>query len=496
MTDPAVPRRYALLSQRGSVWSLARAIGASDRRELIDWRPAGADVPPEEAWKFIRDVPGIEAVLVDADDAPTLDSARQLAMRGMPLVVHALASLPPEFITEMSLYDAEGSTRIVPWFDHRQGLEGRQDWAHLKQWLKEMPADQITSIHLERSLEDQSRTNDVRREAFLTETLLADLDLLRMIGGDYSQVTLIRTGGDERSYDSQTLQLAGPGLPDATCTYRRSNVPSGLNLRIDGTTSHAQVVAEDDNLVWRVDGREVDRYQPPEDWGDDARIAQRDSTLSMLDDLLTHSRGAARWSDLVRIFDIAEAMERSLRRRRTIDLHFETTSERSQFKTHMAAIGCGVILWTMFGIIGLLFAGAVLDPRDNMQRTAEAADFVLRNDEFTRGSPTPTDEGGAHVRQIAEQMNLNESVVFIEATDAPDIDAARLASVRNTLAEKGADEEGRVVVRPLRGQWFTLLMQLARVLVFAPVGVFLLFQVLLLIAKPAAASKQRNDKHV
>ena len=52
---------------------------------------------------------------------------------------------------------------------------------------------------------------------------------------------------------------------------------------------------------------------------------------------------------------------RSIRRRRTIDLHFESTSERTQFKTQMTALGCGVLGYLFFGLIAYLLVGELLD---------------------------------------------------------------------------------------------------------------------------------------
>ncbi len=88
------------------------------------------------------------------------------------------------------------------------------------------------------------------------------------------------------------------------------------------------------------------------------------------------------WADAVRAFDLLDAARRSLKRRRTVELQFESTSERSQFKTHMTTIGCGLLLFTMFGLIGLLFAGRMLDPRDAQQKQSEVAGFVLRESDF------------------------------------------------------------------------------------------------------------------
>jgi hypothetical protein len=50
-----------------------------------------------------------------------------------------------------------------------------------------------------------------------------------------------------------------------------------------------------------------------------------------------------------------------VRRRRSIDIYFETQSERSQFKTQMTAIGCGVLCLTLVAVIVLLMIGALFD---------------------------------------------------------------------------------------------------------------------------------------
>ena len=53
------------------------------------------------------------------------------------------------------------------------------------------------------------------------------------------------------------------------------------------------------------------------------------------------------WSELVKAFETVDATHRSVKRRRTIELHFEPMSERAIFKTQMTAIGCGVLMGTL-----------------------------------------------------------------------------------------------------------------------------------------------------
>lgn len=481
MSESFVPRRYAVLrgatSQSIAMKRLCAAIETSDRHELVE--PLGSSTNSVDAdWRAFVEDEQIDAVIIAAYDEPALQIARQLAIHGKSLIVEASPSLPAEFVTEMSLYETEGTSQLRPWFAHRPLVDG------VRNGINAASLGAITSLERERTI-DLPAADD---ERFLTEQTFADIDLLRTLGGDYSQVTCLRTGGGDGAFGTQTLQLAGTDLPDATCIHRRTPSPVPEILRVVGTDDSAELTGDDDHLIWSVGGDEIDRWAAPPH-----KNASQDLLLHQLDSLWASEQPSSRWSDLVRIFDIGEAAERSLRRRRAIDLHFEATSERSQFKTHMATIGCGVILWTMFGMIGLLFAGAVLDPRDGMQREAEAASFVLREDEFTPTAPTLTEAGQQHVHQIANQMSLNESVVYIEAADGTD-EAQRLNEDRRqevwaALSNSGVEDSHRVVVRPIKGKWFAAMMQLARVLVFAPVGLFLLVQGLLAITKPAASAQ-------
>lgn len=64
-------------------------------------------------------------------------------------------------------------------------------------------------------------------------------------------------------------------------------------------------------------------------------------------------------NDLYRAFDLLEGAHRSLRRRRTVDLYFDTPSERSNFKSTMTAVGCSLLMLTLLTILLGLGAGAI-----------------------------------------------------------------------------------------------------------------------------------------
>ena len=57
--------------------------------------------------------------------------------------------------------------------------------------------------------------------------------------------------------------------------------------------------------------------------------------------------------------ELMAGLEKSLRRRRTVDVYFDGVSERGAFKTQMTAIGCGVLTYVTFGMIVFLVIAQV-----------------------------------------------------------------------------------------------------------------------------------------
>ncbi len=486
MSETETPRRFALLGSE-NLWSLTMALVHSDTHKVVAM--ALTDRTADKAgklslhddWESLLNDDAVDAVIVCGERPEVLEFARQLAARGKPLIVPVWPTFPREFVAELSLFDAEGTSKLLPCFENRQEAEP----------LRELIADgrlgTITSIQLDRSDADFTRFGS--DHTWHSGVRFDDIDWLRLLGGDYSQVTLIRSGGDDAgTFVTQTLQLAGPGLPDAICTYRRSNSPSDLRLRIDGSEGTAELQLEGEGeqreFVVRVDGVETLRQSTT---NDPAKL------LADLDRSWKQEPGSAQWRDFVRVHEISEAMQRSLRRRRTIDLHFETASERSQFKTQMATVGCFVLVYTFFASVAMLFAGAVLDPRDKLQRTSEAADFILTRDEFDAASDQLTPLGEQHLEEIAKRWQSSTAAVVILESDSQSdqlgevssMDRNRLTVVQRHLSEKGVRRvEERTVVRRLAADRFRTLMTIGRVIAFAPLGVFLLMQLLLFVSRP------------
>lgn len=336
---------------------------------------------------------------------------------------------------------------------------------------------------------------------------LQDADLLRSLcGGEYRRVTAIHSGVTDQGISTASVSLAGEGVPDAMWALR-----TGATARCELTVT---TVAGAAVLVWAED-------QPPTLTVNCKEVTLRSSirensavrpNQTALEGALSPSSsphssveagkggpgtnkvpdGVTPWADAVRAFDLLDAARRSLKRRRTVELQFESTSERSQFKTHMTTIGCGLLLFTMFGLIGLLFAGRMLDPRDAQQKQSEVAGFVLRESDF-QGAALNSFGRETLTEIIASYERRNATILIEGSSEAEATGQQRRGTVVQALTEAGLPAaETRTLVRPLSGQWFKRLMTAAWVLLFLPLGIFLGFQCLLTVTPEDRAPGRRE----
>jgi hypothetical protein len=179
-------------------------------------------------------------------------------------------------------------------------------------------------------------------------TLMHAIDACSSLGFASSQVTVL--GIDSNGAPSANRQVVLSG-----CVADGSVRPA--------VTFNCSRSAEQFHLCGQAGEHSVDRY-----------IVIPGHVDSLPDDLamLLCERVAQRLPNAVfcqasmeqfsRTLQVVGAVDRSIRRRRTIDVYIDELTERSVFKTQMTAIGCGVLTWLMLGMIGYLLVGQLLKP--------------------------------------------------------------------------------------------------------------------------------------
>jgi hypothetical protein len=195
-------------------------------------------------------------------------------------------------------------------------------------------------VACERQLEDRSKKS-------VTVAFARDVDVLRCLCGELNQIGAMGTFGDESAYGNLSVQLAGPhGLLARWAAVPPEDGPPGSGrLVVTGSRGKIALSMPTDGLPWSMtlSGSPTREFT---DWNPAAITLQR---------FIDAIGGASTSPDLIdaaHAVELAETIDRSLVRRRTIDLHFEDHTEENTFKGMMAAGGC---LLLMLGLGLVLF---------------------------------------------------------------------------------------------------------------------------------------------
>lgn len=290
-----------------------------------------------------------------------------------------------------------------------------------------------------------------------------------MRGEDQIQETTVRLEAEpaDSSRIPEVLWALSRGMSESQWTLRLSHEEDVVTIRASSRISDA-----------------ADSHVPTHSLEDGVKT----EILDQLQGILSRLRDGVplrSMEEVTRLGEFGAAAKRSRQRRRTIVVQHEDSSERSQFKSQMAAFGCGALLWTIFGSVAMLVLAASIDPRDGEQRLSEAAGYILSQAEFQDDSWKLSDEGKETLRVIASSWSATSPVLIIEKSAAnPDLDRQREQTVVAELRDMGVRMmESRIAVRELHGRWFRPFVLSGWAIVFAPIGIALGAQALILVAR-------------
>jgi len=321
-----------------------------------------------------------DVTLVAGASEATLAGARQLAVDGRPLALLPQAGQGSAFIYELSLTHDDNQVPLVP----IPRLEVHPLSRQLKRLVETGELGQLILLRLERKIPSRQPTagssphgGSVEPGSSVSLTagevdaaFLDDVALLRYLAGNFNRITAVHSGSDDTQITLATITLGGDELAEATWTAQRGH--PAWQLEVTGTDASATLTLSSDwsgtletaggSDAHGTDGggsdaggsdargtdgggSDADGSKPAADseWKS-ARDAKHSSvgtgvleahdTTSRVDDDDGASLGAAQltaveeslkkpvsaWTELTRNFEIVDAVGRSLRRRRTIDL--------------------------------------------------------------------------------------------------------------------------------------------------------------------------------
>ena len=285
-------------------------------------------------WEPLLVASSLQAIIAGgiSDEAHT--AIRQLMQSEVPLYVRPHPSQGLSLAYELTLLAAERSVPVRPLWPQRTPplLIAARTW--LQQQLQP-----LRFVELNRTLA-ASTISGHELDEWLLQQQLDDLELLRWFGLQASRVTALRTSRPESQHRRLAITLdAEDGVQGLWSGETDIGSPNRGLLSVQCADGRIMLEQTESGTWQQSAGPDLSPYLPGEPlWLDD------DAT----------------WDEAVQVFEWMDATTRALERRRSIELHNEPLSERTIFKTQMAALGCAVLCATLFLGLGYLALAAVI----------------------------------------------------------------------------------------------------------------------------------------
>ena len=461
--------------------SLKFALGVPDEA-LGDLMARSPGMRICESWEDLLSS-SFDRLIFAGRDAALLEGARQLAADGQSLVLIPHAAQGSAFVYSLSLVHDDNQVPLIP----LPTLASTPLVDELCQKIQARELGEVMLLRLERQVKPAGH---LFTRAEVDAALLVDVSLLRRIGGSYDRVTAVHAGGDPQAISQATVTLAGANAAEASWICRPG--ADSWRLTVSGSEAEARLTFDLSSSSGRLEIQPASDQPVSESTTDRKAIGQ-----AHLAKATRENTSSEDWPEMTRSFETVEATHTSLRRRRTIDLYFETTSERSIFKSQMTAMGCGLLLLTLFGLVAFLLLGAFLDSRTVLQRNAEAGGRIVHEDEFAVGTAILNAGGRQHVDELARKLERKSETVLVmptEADDPGDLAARRVEAVIQALLERDRPEALQLVsLADVPNPWVQGLLKVLRVAWIAPLVLFLAMQTLLFITRPSAQAESESS---
>ena len=499
--------KFALLGWHSGATALVTAISQSPGDSLV----AAAELTDDDVAAQFDLAPGVrnvgnweglltesvEVVIVAGHSDGVLAGARQLAMEWTPVAVVPLAAQSSAFIYELTLTRDDNGVPLlaIPPLRFHPLVE------QLNAAIAKGRLGQVQLLRLERSLPGDAADGSLTAGQ-IDAALLEDVAVLRLLGGDYSRVTAVHSAAPTTGTDSDSgsggsvlanVALSADSLAEAT--WSLSPDDARWELTLTGSAATASLSLDAATLAGRLQlGTEDDAIE----LGSDAAIQSAGQTQL---GRCTNPLGpmVEEWGELTRCFETVEATHGSLRRKRTVELHFETTSERSIFKSQMTAAGCGLLLLTLFGLFAFLLLGAFVDSRSMAQRSADADRRIIHETAFEPGTGQLTELGDKRIADLAGRLSRSPAPVFVMPSGSESdgeanqpLNEERLVTVSTKLKAGGFQESQLFVeLATVPHPFISTMLSILRILWIAPLVLFLGLQLLIFATRPS--SRQSSE---
>jgi predicted dehydrogenase len=325
--------RFALLGIDEDVKLLRRLIANAPTHEIF--------TVPTADWESLIARTDYDAVVVarSSDELLHTEQLKKLVATGAPVVAsHPAADVLTAY--ELEMIRREGGGLLIPWareWNHPA-------WDRLMDLLRQAPGS--SSIGRPEQISFERFMADRRRPAVQTQ-FAQDIDVLRRLLGTVTSVNAVGTTRDDQSWSSLTVHFTGENSCTATWSLTAPGSPAQSRVHVVGDRGTETVVIPDDlETEWEFRDS-VGHHHSLSGWNIASAVVEQVQKARQ-----GHSSKPS-WEDACLDLEIAETAEKSLRRKRAIDLYTSERSEEKTFKGFMAATGCLVLVAILFAFLGL-----------------------------------------------------------------------------------------------------------------------------------------------
>jgi len=336
-------------------WASWFASQSKHHREELHPGPLGDDSPDVQVTSDLDlalATAGIDLVIVGGPLGFRSEALRRAAAEGL----HIICLHPPgedsEAYYQVALSRSETGAVVVPDLP----LRLHPGVARLREAIRSGELSAFRGVRHECPASSQGE--DLARLAFprvvdVVRSLLGEIEALTASGDppgvspEYELVVQLRAAQGRRA---EVRVHSGPAEP-ARLTVNGSN--GSLTLEYDPS------FARPPRLIRRTLADPSERIEDLEAWDSHEAIFRTLlSSVAAKAEVIPASPGPT-LHDGTRAMELSEAVVRSLRRGRTIDLHYEAISEEASFKSIMTSTGCMLLLGVLL-ILPLALAGPAL----------------------------------------------------------------------------------------------------------------------------------------
>jgi predicted dehydrogenase len=308
-------------------------------------------------WELLLDQATAEGVLIGRGNAANelrAEQLKRLAAEARPLlVVHpACDSVLPYYEIDMTRREMGGLVQ------HYNPIVGHPVFSELSAWVRDGHPE-IGAIH---QVTCDRRARDNSRETVIS-LLARDAEPLAVVAGDIRRVSAVGPVKGQGTFASLQTQMTCGAVPSARWSVAGlTGADHDIVMTLIGERGTVALRAFDERgrsqqpgweLATTTSGRRDTRPLEP---FDSAHVAIRKFADAAVEDSETR-RAASTWENATRAMEVVDAVELSLEKNRTIDVHQQQLTEQMAFRGTMSAIGCGLLLVGFFALVIVTIVG-------------------------------------------------------------------------------------------------------------------------------------------